>query len=134
MDKLRECPICGGELQIFKKANGKYIVVHESGDPDCPIHFQNAYSSAKEAAADVNRRPEPENKPKTNADRIRSMTDGELAEFIDNIAAATIKGVYCHSLGKNGTEKRGCYSDDHQEDCVGCALDWLQQPVEVVKQ
>ena len=67
----------------------------------------------------------------TNADRIRSMTDGELAEFIHNIATTTIKGVYCHSLGKNGTEKRGCYSDDHWEDCVECALDWLQQPGEV---
>ena len=72
--------------------------------------------------------------PSSNADRIRSMTDGELAEFIHNIATSTIKGVYCHSLGKNGTEKRGCYSYDHWEDCVECALDWLQKPAEVVKQ
>jgi Lar family restriction alleviation protein len=68
----------------------------------------------------------------TNADRIRGMSDEELAEFIDNIATTTIKGVYCHSLGKNGTEKRGCYSQDYREDCVECALDWLQKPVEVV--
>ena len=49
--------------------------------------------------------------PMTNADRIRAMSDEELADFITNC---------------------GCY--DHARDCRAsckdCTLDWLKQPVE----
>ena len=48
-------------------------------------------------------------KPKTNADRIRSMSDEELAAFVSNA---------------------GC--PDHTMPCIGqcekCVLRWLQQP------
>lgn len=48
---------------------------------------------------------------KTNADRIRAMSDEELADFITNC---------------------GCY--DHARDCRAsckdCTMDWLKQPVE----
>ena len=49
--------------------------------------------------------------PQTNADHIRSMTDEELADFIDS--------VYCHgwSKGANG------FSDDDPY-----YHDWLKQP------
>lgn len=52
-------------------------------------------------------------KPKvaTNADRIRAMTDEELAEFIST-----------------------CGCPDHARDCrascAKCTLEWLQQPAE----
>ena len=51
-------------------------------------------------------------KPQTNADRIRSMTDEELAEFL--------------------TEYRCVHKAPHCKDanCVHCWLDWLQSPVE----
>ena len=49
--------------------------------------------------------------PMTNADRIRAMSDEELADFITNC---------------------GCY--DHARDCRAsckdCTMDWLKQPVE----
>ena len=53
-------------------------------------------------------------KPVTNADRIRSMTDEELAAWLSHHSMACVQG------------KRPC-----PEDCVGgceqCWLDWLKQ-------
>ena len=53
----------------------------------------------------------PLTKPQTRADRIRAMSDEELAEFI----------YYC-----------GC--PDHARDCTGsckdCTMEWLKQPAE----
>lgn len=53
-------------------------------------------------------------KPLTNADRIRSMTDEELAAWLSHHSMACVQG------------KRPC-----PEDCVGgceqCWLDWLKQ-------
>ena len=51
--------------------------------------------------------------PLTNAQKIRSMTDEELAEFLDADAE------YCHvGLCKDG------------ETCRICCLRWLQMPAE----
>ena len=49
--------------------------------------------------------------PKTNADRIRAMTDDELAEFISAC---------------------GCpdHARDCRESCKDCALEWLKEPAE----
>ena len=50
----------------------------------------------------------------TNADRIRSMTDEELAEFLADASAD-----YCHvGLCEDG------------ETCRICCLKWLQMPAE----
>ena len=56
--------------------------------------------------------------PKTNADRIRAMTDEELAEFM------------CHSVSPSGTVN--CSSCEAQGFCrMGHNgwLDWLKQEV-----
>lgn len=47
-------------------------------------------------------------KPKTNADRIRSMSDEELANII------------CCQNNKSGED---CY----EADCIECTLDWLRE-------
>lgn len=50
----------------------------------------------------------------TNADRMRSMTDEELAEFL------------CDPIWE-----RCCISrDDEEMDCKDCILEWLKQPYE----
>lgn len=51
--------------------------------------------------------------PQTNADRIRAMSDEELAELLDKAAA------------------NGCidHARDCRESCVDCIHDWLRQPV-----
>ena len=50
--------------------------------------------------------------PKSNADRIRQMTDEELADFLD--------GFLCYQVGE-------CRAEDI--DCQECCLKWLKQEV-----
>ena len=51
--------------------------------------------------------------PITNADRIRAMTDDELADVIANGVGCVLKAPHCMDV-----------------DCTSCILEWLQQPVE----
>ena len=62
-------------------------------------------------------------KPKTNADRIRSMTDEELAEWIERIR------VLCanDACGQACPLKEICYS---MAESPIETLDWLKQEVE----
>jgi len=56
----------------------------------------------------------------TNADRIRAITDEELAEFM----VRTGTEYSCpppHYFGKNE------YCQKHLPNCKGCWLDWLKQ-------
>ena len=62
-------------------------------------------------------------KPKTNADRIRSMNDKELAEFIAGLSEHCLAGIGacdCSSI-----EVQPCY-----EVCEEVARKWLQSEVE----
>jgi hypothetical protein len=52
--------------------------------------------------------------PKTNADRIRSMTDEELAEWL---AAHNERSAVCPNFGAHGC----------QASCIQCWLKWLRQ-------
>lgn len=58
-------------------------------------------------------------KPQTNADRIRSMTDEELAEFIANSTSCETCVVR-----KGGSD--GCQNTN----CSTAWLDWLKQEVD----
>lgn len=61
----------------------------------------------------------PLTKPQTNADRIRAMTDDDLAEFMRSM-------MDCVSCYKTFSfECNGNY--DH---CLSVCLKWLQQPAE----
>ena len=55
-------------------------------------------------------------KPMTNADRIRSMTDEELAEFLFH---AWNNASWCSA--------KDCPDED---SCLPCWLDWLKQECE----
>ena len=57
-------------------------------------------------------------KPMTNADRIRAMTDEELAKFIPNWSYTDA----CKCVEKP-------YVDCNNE-CEKCVSEWLQQPAE----
>ena len=59
------------------------------------------------------------NKPITNADRIRAMSDEELADFIDRCEMGDID--YANTF---------CDLCNGQYECDQCRLDWLQQPAE----
>ena len=58
-------------------------------------------------------------RPMTNADRIRVMTDEELAAYMGDVQ--TWGGCPNHGA-------RNC-----KENCADCWLDWLKSPVEVVE-
>ena len=56
-------------------------------------------------------------RPQTNADRIRSMTDEEMAEWMAKYCER--KTVFCPNFGAH----------DCQESCEQCWLDWLRTEV-----
>lgn len=56
------------------------------------------------------------NMPQTNADRIRSMTDEELADLINREIS------YCAPTSGD--------CEKTSNDCKACWLDWLQRPAE----
>lgn len=56
--------------------------------------------------------------PMTNADRIRAMSDEELAEFL------------CHFRSDDAATCSGCKSEHYCRPGHNGMIDWLQQPVE----
>ena len=60
--------------------------------------------------------------PQTNADRIRAMSDEELAEFLEDLD-------FCYSYCPQGTA-RSPYTPDCSQTCEKYLLFWLQQPAE----
>ena len=56
-------------------------------------------------------------KPQTNADRIRSMTDDELNELF-------------HEIYNAGVDDASSYEWGHRTNSFKWTMDWLQQPAE----
>ena len=71
-----------------------------------------------------------DNAIKTNADRIRAMSDEELAQKL--LQFNTLEGSvpFCRNLAEC---EELLYTEDGipEEKCMGCLLNWLRQPVEV---
>ena len=64
-------------------------------------------------------------KPLTNADKIRSMTDEELAEFLLKVNKAYAEPCM--------TRQSDCKWEDyptHNKGCKDCFLEWLKSEVE----
>ena len=62
-------------------------------------------------------------KEKTNADRIRAMSDEELAKWLLEVMKHK---VAC--FGEGAFKYTPCRNVEH--DCVKCGVEWLKQPVE----
>ena len=62
----------------------------------------------------------------TNADRVRSMNDEELAKFIDDIAQSVADGEYCTAFLNVKNFPYSC--EDTKKACVAHVVDWLRQP------
>lgn len=54
-------------------------------------------------------------KPMTNGDRIRAMTDREIAEWLS--CPAVVEGKRCF------------YPGPREKMCLDCCFDWLREPV-----
>ena len=60
-----------------------------------------------------------EDKPMTNADRIRAMSDEELCEYMMSAPA-----IPCDVKISAMMKRNNCY------DCQACIMEWLKQPAE----
>lgn len=81
---------------------------------DCKEHYDAALNFARGLIAHA--------KSKTYADRIRAMSDEELAKLI-----YSVDGIgWCKSLPEC-VKQIGLIPE---EKCIGCALEWLKQPAE----
>lgn len=96
------CPNCGGALESV--SNG--WICH--GECRGFVDLEGIVHKHRE---------EPFMAPKTNADRIREMSDEELADFIPN---------WSYTNACRAGEK---YVDCNNE-CEKCVAAWLMQPVE----
>lgn len=67
---------------------------------------------------------EPDRRVATNADRIRSMTDEELADILFSHCVEHIGTGRCRSAIRNFTDRY---------DCNKCVLEWLRSESEVGK-
>ena len=59
-------------------------------------------------------------KPQTNADSIRAMSDEELAKIL-------VDGFCCNLCKYKDTNRWDC-----PEECEKCCVEWLKQPAEEV--
>lgn len=59
------------------------------------------------------------NRPRTNADHIRNMSDGDLASYLDDIAGDDFSRNYCD----------GHHCTGAADECSQCLLRYLQSPV-----
>lgn len=90
-------------------------LLNESGDIGCTLGITNMSEYSKSIVQDV-----AEEYQITNGDRIRSMSDEELAEFIRELNESCLSGAGMVDCSKN-------------EDCIDCkgvVLEWLQSLAE----
>ena len=66
----------------------------------------------------------PEVKPKTNADRIRSMTDEELAEYLFERGNGD---EYCYGICVHQDDVNACVKALKQDGCIQSVVAWLKQ-------
>lgn len=101
----------------------------ECGYDEYPTDGKNGLNFCPNCGADM-RKKEKECKTATNADRIRNMTDEELAEFVSSGEWACI----CPMCEFYGTEDCAYDEKSRTEDKKNCAkgiMKWLKSPVEV---
>ena len=79
--------------------------------------IQGVHGEIYPCKADIFQKTYTEDNTKTNADRIRAMSDEELADFIDRCEMNDIDYA-----------KTFCDLCNGQYECDRCRLDWLQQP------
>ena len=65
-------------------------------------------------------------KKKTNADRIRHMTDEEMAEFLRSFAIIHMKSL-CEYVGINYVDDDN--DTDEKEEAIKSVLGWLKEEV-----
>lgn len=89
--------------------------------------IQGVHGEIYPCKADIFQKTYTEDKPKTNADRIRAMSNEELAEFLTDINPTNCQDC-AFSHGRRCQPDRDDYSDF--EKCEEGRKRWLKQPAE----
>lgn len=105
---IKTCADCIHESACRGWTGGRYI--SDESASRCPNH-----ETVKESGAYLCGVLDERKRKRTNADRIRSMSDEELIEFIKNIK---VRAALCKAVKNN----------DAFEEL--CSAEWLQQPAE----
>lgn len=127
MNELKPCPFCGGEAEIVggpENWTPTFYDPDSGGDPiavvcktcACGLHFFDGYA---EAASAWNRRTGNDTNVATNADRIRSMSDEELAREMLFFVPSDFNRHYTGIAG-------GYYAT--ADEAIQANSDWLKQP------
>lgn len=95
------------------------VAEHMKTKADCNEQKKGFWQYQWDGIGTLTWEQEPEKK-KTNADRIRSMSDEELAEFIRELNKGCLAG----------TGEVDCSKNEYCIDCKGVVLEWLQSEVE----
>lgn len=117
----KTCADCIHENACRAWVDGRYIA-DESANR-CPN-----YETVKESSAYLCGVLDERKRKKTNADRIRAMSDEELAKFIDDIAQSVADGEYCTLFLNVKNFPYSC--EDTKKACVAHVVEWLRQPAE----
>lgn len=127
MSELKKCPFCGGEADIEEIPGSPFTNEPYTWAVGCKACNIGWYEETQaEATSKWNRRAQPENAPlnapKTNADRIRGMTDGELQKFLHEFESGDVDyaKTFCDLCCKDAALER------RSVDCEGCLLWWLK--------
>jgi hypothetical protein len=122
--KIEKCPFCGGTpiLELFNDGFFDYARIR-----CCRVMFDwCGDETGEQAIAAWNRRADhlPDaTKMVSNADRIRSMSDEELAEYIFDLGNGS-EYCYGHCAYQDDCNTKGL---DHNT-CIKGVIDWLKQP------
>ena len=68
-------------------------------------------------------------KPQTNADRIRSMTDEEMAELLYSLQTEDLDGMFCQNEDKC-EEMMDSGDEITKSMCKQCLVKWLKEESE----
>ena len=110
---IKTCADCIHESACRGWTNGRAI--SDISASQCPNH-----QTVKESGAYLCGVLDERKRKKTNADRIRSMSDEELAE---RLALMTTICEFC-------AKRKNCDDPSGYNQCMEGILDWLQQPAE----
>lgn len=129
----KTCADCIHENACRAWVDGRYIA-DESANR-CPN-----YETVKESGAYLCGVLDERKRKKTNADRIRAMSDEKMAEFIQNMVdGSNNHNVACYGCINYGTHHSNpANKGTYLYECEGCTnegigldvLMWLQQPAE----
>ena len=126
--KIEKCPFCGGESLLRDRyINGVANTKHYIREcRHCKATFAHWFRSIKKANEAWNRRADhlPDaTKMVSNADRIRSTSDKELAEYIFALGNGS-EYCYGHCAYQDDCATKGLDYDT----CIKGVIDWLKQP------